>query len=226
MIDVTVIRVITLETQDEAAAHARLIAQHAPMFSYCSICIPDQPTGVHDPDSHAAAAAKVVKLGVEAAKTSRAIVVSCVDDPGVVELRSLVDVPVIGAGEALSARAAGAGLLGLVNLNEDVPRPLRGADWRITQLFPYGGVTTVDLDRTPVREFYLRGVKGLVAAGAERILAACTGMDASGLTPELSAAAGMTVESPLSAVAHELTRVLTGTAGAPTGEHHSEGEYR
>jgi Asp/Glu/hydantoin racemase len=56
-----------------------------------------------------ASAAEVIRLGSRAAPDVSAIIVAAFGDPGVVALRNLVDVPVIGIGEASITEAASGG---------------------------------------------------------------------------------------------------------------------
>lgn len=60
------------------------------------------PSAVHGDDDARAAAPFVIAAAVHAVSEGfDAIVIDCTDDPGVTEARAQVDVPVIGAGEAL-----------------------------------------------------------------------------------------------------------------------------
>ena len=208
---VGVIRVVTLEDRREIEAHAELIAGHLRGAAFVSRCIPGQESGVHDAESFTAAVPKVLALGIALAAECDALVVSCVDDPGVAELREAVAIPVIGAGSALAARVPQTGRAALLNLNDDIPEPLRSADRDDAQVFPDGGATTLELWDPEVRAGYLSGARSALAEGASALIAVCTGMDAAGLVPELEAALGHRVESPLAAVAVALHRALPQT---------------
>lgn len=78
-----------------------------PGLAIRGVCAETGPSMIVDAAQLAASAAEVVRLGRAAAGVS-VIIVAAFGDPGVAELRGLVDVPVIGIGEA-SVREAAAG---------------------------------------------------------------------------------------------------------------------
>lgn len=80
-----VIRVITQE-KEACECHGRLLESWFPQFSVISRCIPDQPEGVHDETSEAAAIPKIRKLAKEFEKQGvEGVIISCCGDPGLCE---------------------------------------------------------------------------------------------------------------------------------------------
>ncbi|HEY0520797.1 MAG TPA: aspartate/glutamate racemase family protein [Ilumatobacteraceae bacterium] len=70
-------------------------------------CTGEGPSEIRTAHDARAAAPFVVKTIVEAAREGfDAIIVDCTADPGVTEARGLVDIPVVGAGEALRSAVA------------------------------------------------------------------------------------------------------------------------
>jgi Asp/Glu/hydantoin racemase len=82
---------------------ARLARAGVELAYRCTGAGPSEIRSSHDVK---AAAPFVVRTIVEAAPHFDAIIVDCTADPGVVEARKLVDIPVVGAGEALRSAIA------------------------------------------------------------------------------------------------------------------------
>lgn len=100
-----VIRVLTTQDPELLAAHGRILEQEYGL-STVNRCIPDQPKGIYDDESERIAIPKIIRLARELASEGvDAIVVSCAADPAVADLRSELQIPVIGAGSALAAVA-------------------------------------------------------------------------------------------------------------------------
>ena len=58
---VGVIRVITLPDQNQAEIHGRLMEQYVPALKTYTVCIPDQPEGIHSLELKAAAVPKIIE---------------------------------------------------------------------------------------------------------------------------------------------------------------------
>ncbi len=86
---VGLIRVVSFTDETIANLHGRLIEERFPVLSVLSRCIPDQPEGIYDDASEAAAVPKIVRLGMQMVEKEdlEALIVSCAADPGVEELR-------------------------------------------------------------------------------------------------------------------------------------------
>ncbi len=197
------VRVLTTSDPELLASHGRIIQESFPDLEVVSRCIPDQPEGVHDAATAAAAAPKVVKVAAEMAREGvRAVVVSCVADPGLEEARRKLPVPVIGAGEAtgLCCRAFGA-KVGALGITPVVPAALAGVlgDALVASVCPEGVRTTLDLLRPAGRQATLAAAAELKRRGVEVVALACTGMSTVGLAPDIRRQAGLRVVDPVTA---------------------------
>jgi len=195
-----------LTTQDERLlnAHGRLIESHFPQFETTSRCIEDQPTGIHDDRTRENAVPKVVKLGRELeAEGMSALIVSCVDDPGVDQLRKVVKIPVIGAGSAAASLALSLGdRIGVLIISDrtpDIVKKILGKSFLAEQK-PQGVTTTLDLLREE-RVHLFSAAGQLKGKGADVILLGCTGYATIGIAQELRRRLGMLVVDPVLASA-------------------------
>lgn len=167
-------------------AHERLLRLAYPGLEVKTACIPDQPCGVHDPASLAAAAPKAARLAGELARAGAgAVVISCCADPGLELCRAEVPVPVIGAGSAAAAIALLSGEpVGVLGLTAEVPMPIRRVlgPALCRSATPQGVQTTLDLMKADAKDACIRAACDLREAGARVILVACTGMSTAGVT--------------------------------------------
>ena len=86
----------------EVAADLARLARPNVAVSYR--CTGDGPVAIHTDEDAIEAAPHVVRAVVDAAHEGfDAVIVDCTADPGVVEARQAVTIPVVGAGEALRA---------------------------------------------------------------------------------------------------------------------------
>lgn len=157
-------------------------------FDVVTRCIEDQPYGVHDAESLAAAAPKVVRLALELAPHVDALIISCAADPALAETRSVVDIPVIGAGSAAAATAlAFGGTVGVLGLNGSAPGPI--ADALGERMLLLDGPASVHRSNhflTPTGVFDTLSAAQLLAdAGADVIVQASTGLTSIGMASEL-----------------------------------------
>lgn len=198
---VGVIRVVTQHDPVLMKLHGELIERYFPMLETESRCIPDQPMGIHDPESKAVAIPKIL----ETAKLFSGIdvlVVSCADDPGVTELRAEMDIPVVGAGSSVAAiarRCGGrAGILGITDYVPDPYVEILG-EGLLNLGRPVGVSSTLDL-MTPDGEasVFAHAVK-LREAGAGSIALACTGLSTIGASARLERHCGVPVIDPVMA---------------------------
>ena len=120
---VGLIRVLTTDDTQLMQMHGALIEQYFPMLQVESRCIPDQPEGIHDDQTMALGAPKVVAMAKEMWQEGfDAIIVSCAGDPGVAQARQAVPIPVIGAGESTAALCMFYGSHpAVLGITEDVP---------------------------------------------------------------------------------------------------------
>lgn len=196
---VGLIRVITLADRSQAECHARQIMEQFPALEVETLCIPDQPEGIHSPETKASAVPKILDTA-EAFRNKDVVIVSCADDPGVEQLRLRLPVPVVGAGSSVAALARRwgprAGVLGITDYAPPPYEEMFGADL-INLGRPDHVSSTLDLMTEAGRQGALDLGQRLKAAGAQSIALACTGMSTVGLAPQLQEALGLPVIDPV-----------------------------
>ena len=74
------IRVVTLADDSLTNIHGEIIMKKFPCLQIETKCIPDQPEGIHSPETKAAAIPKIIELA-KAFKDIDALIISCADDP-------------------------------------------------------------------------------------------------------------------------------------------------
>lgn len=190
------IRVVSGLTDAQLRTHADTIAHLVP-DEIVTRAIPDQPSGIHDDATFARAVPKIVEAGQRlVADGARLVIVSCAADPGVPELRALVDVPVVGAGSAGAAVAlASAERVGVLGITPDVPACVRLVlgDRIVADRVPEGVTSTIDLMAAGGRERALAAAQEMKDAGARTILFACTGLTTIGLARDVTERTGLPV---------------------------------
>lgn len=197
------IRVLTTEDEEILASHGKIIMALYPDVEVVTRCIPDQPQGVYDEATTAAAIPKVAALAKEMARENMtAIVISCAGDPGLLETRQVVDLPVIGAGSATALLARGlGGAVGVLGITEEPPRAMAEVlgDCLLAAKRPDGVRTTLDLLQPEGRERVLQAAWELKEKGADILALACTGMSTIGIAPVIRERVGIRVVDPVSA---------------------------
>lgn len=195
MARIGLIRVLTSSDSRLLSTHGRAVREAFGM-EVISRAVENQPAGIHDRATHDEAVPKVVGLAAGLGPWVDGILISCASDPGLDEVRMLVDVPVIGAGSAGAAAALALGSrIGVLALGAEPPDAVvsvLGA--RLHSVQSPAGVrqTTELLTPTGVYETY-RAAERLAASGADVILQACTGLTSMGVTGELRRRYGLPV---------------------------------
>lgn len=190
------IRVISGGNEDFLESHARAIQTVADL-DIISRAIDDQPDGIHDAETFEAAVPKIIELGgAFAADGVDKIIISCAADPGLPELRHLLDIPVIGAGSAGAAlaRALGGGV-GVLGITAGVPVGITAilGNSLVADIVPDGVSRTTDLMTEHGRGAARAAADQLVQLGAGSILFACTGLTTVNLAAEIAADSGVPV---------------------------------
>jgi Asp/Glu/hydantoin racemase len=205
MVRIGLVRVLTIEDDEELLdSHGRLLREfiNDPELSVISRCIEGHPEGLADLKSEALASPKIVRLGqqMEREDGAAAILVSCVADPGVAELREVVRIPVIGAGSAAAAAAWAMGRpVGALSIEDRIlPAIAQGLGQRLVAWeVPQGVKTTVDLMSGEGRQRFVKAGERLKEQGAEAILLACTGFSTINIAPYLQEKLGLQVLDPV-----------------------------
>lgn len=210
------IRVLSTDNETVLHSHARALATHV-RDRIVTRAIPDQPYGIHDDATLAAAVPKIVDLGRQLeAEGASALILSCAADPGIAELRAGVGIPVTGAGSAGAAIArATSDRVGVIGIVDEVPACIRTVlgDALLADRVPDGVSCTNDLMTPSGRAGVDRTAGALVAEGAECILFACTGLTTIGAAPGVAAATGVPVVDAVVAAGH--------LAGYPWPDNHT-----
>ncbi|MFB9134657.1 aspartate/glutamate racemase family protein [Vibrio olivae] len=176
---VGVLRVVSSEDRDFLECHQRLMEQVCPGKQWESRCLPEQPNGIHDPQTFAEALPKILFLGTTWQRDIDVLVVSCAADPGVGKLRELLNIPVIGAGEACCKMARQYGnVIGILGIEPEQPatftRALQGC--KTLYLRPDNVHCTHDIHSDQGRASIIAAALELQRKGAQVIALACTGM--------------------------------------------------
>lgn len=198
------IRVLSTDDAELLNRHGWLLAEFVgdPELMVVSRCIQGHPQGVWNSEEEQKATPKIVRLGQEMERSDgvAALLISCVADPGVSELREVVDVPVIGAGAASAAiaLALGRSVGALSIVPGDLP-PISNVlgehlvGWEV----PVGVETTLDLMSDEGKERFVEAGQRLKRAGAGVILLACTGFSTIRIAPFLEERLGLPVVDPV-----------------------------
>jgi len=192
------IRVLSVKDKKLAGAHGRLIEKHFPDLQIISECIKGQPNGIYDEETEKMAIPKIVQMGVRLANKEKvkAIIVSCAADPGVSELRKLVQIPVIGAGSSVAALALSystkVGTLGITEQTPEIMQEILG-DHLLAEARPVGVKTTLDLMTDEGKRKAIESIEYLKEKGAKVIALACTGYSTVGIANDLEKAIGIPV---------------------------------
>ncbi|TDC60807.1 aspartate/glutamate racemase family protein [Streptomyces hainanensis] len=193
---VGVVRVLTSADAAFVGTHGRVLAE-AYGLETLSRCIPDQPHGIHDEESERRAEPKIVALAEDMVRDgARAIVISCAADPALALVRRAVPVPVVGAGSAAAGVALGLGTrVGVIGITEGAPPAVRSllGERFVGAERPEGVRRTTDLLEPEGRRVTVESAERLVAAGADVLLLACTGLTTIGIGPELRERFGVPV---------------------------------
>lgn len=191
-----IVRVLSSSNDAVLTAHGRVLEEEYGITAR-SRCIPDQPTGVHDEATAAAAVPKIVETARGLThEGADAILISCAADPGLAEARAALDVPVFGAGSAAAAVAlAIAQPVGVLGITDRVPDPVKRmlGERIVAHQRPQGVTTTTDLLTTDGHTKALDAAGNLLNRGARTILFACTGLTTIGLAADVRRRCGCTV---------------------------------
>lgn len=201
MVRIGIVRVLTAQDDKLLKAHGKLIETCFPHIETISRCIEDQPEGIHDDRTREIAIPKVIKLGRELESEGvSALIISCVDDPGVDQLRGAVTVPVIGAGSAAASLALSLGKrVGVLTITEETPQIVKKilGEFLAAEVRPKGVATTLDLLREGERAHLFSAAEDLKKRGVDVILLGCTGYATIGIAQELGRRLGIPIVDPV-----------------------------
>lgn len=197
--NVGLIRVVTLDDRELLDLHGEIIESYYPNLKVVSKSIPDQPYGIHDDETENLAVPKIIELAKNW-KDIDGLIISCAGDPGVEELRDILDIPVIGAGESTALLAQRYGdVFGVVGITKEIPRRYKeilGSNI-VGSCDVEGVVSTIDLMDKYGRKKVIEKSMELKSLGAEVIALACTGMTTIGVAKELENICNIPVIDPV-----------------------------
>jgi Asp/Glu/hydantoin racemase len=197
---IALLRVVTLTSESGLDKHAEILAEHYPQFDIDSFCIPDQPDGIYDQQSHQAAIPKIIELAELLADQYQAILISCAADPALTELQQKLTIPVAGAGAVSASQALKhsnkVAVLGMGNYQLTAVKETLGDNLLAYRLLKNVKNTHDFATQAGQAELYQLAFE-LKAAGAEVIVLACTGMGALEIADDLAAELGIAVIDPL-----------------------------
>ncbi|MEG0759701.1 MAG: aspartate/glutamate racemase family protein, partial [Raoultibacter sp.] len=212
---------VITQKQEETDDHGRLLEAWFPQFKVQSWCISDQPEGVHDEETKALAIPKIVALAHEIAdRNVDGLIISCADDPGVAEVRQMLSIPVVGAGESTAAAATRYGnRVFTLGITDRVPAayPRILGDKFAGNVVPEGVTNTLDLRTENGRTQTIAAAHSLRNQGADAIALACTGLATIGIAALLEREAGIPVLDPVMCEGHALLLDLLRTTEYPKG---------
>lgn len=201
--EVGIIRVVTCE-EPELGMHGRIVEAAYPGLSAESRCIPDQPEGIHSPETEALAIPKIIEVARTAFAKKDAILISCAEDPGIEAVRAaMLDTPVVGGGEAACALAMRYGRrVGVLGITDTAPKAYARMlkENLVGNVRPNGVHSTLDLRTPQGRESCFAAAGELKRMGAQAIALGCTGMASIGIAGEIERAAGIPVIDPVLAM--------------------------
>lgn len=186
MYNVGLIRVLTTSDEDLLNEHGKIIENVFKDIKVESRCIEDQYEGIHDEETELIAVPKIINLAQKYFSKKDAIIISCAGDPALKELREVMDIPIIGAGEsaALISQIYGE-KFGIVGITEKVPKSyekiLEGK--MVGDTLIQGISSTNDLAKEDGYEKVLDHCKKLKDLGAEVLTFACTGLSTNKFAP-------------------------------------------
>lgn len=193
------IRVLTSDDREFVNTHGLFLEERFPMLEVESRCIPEQWEGIHTHELELAAIPKIVETA-RSFKDVDMILVSCADDPGVVEIREAIPgMPVTGGGETTAALASKyPGKIGVLGIVDYAPKAYeRMLGDRIILAKPEGVDSTLDLMSPEGRESCFRTGQALKDAGVSVIALGCTGLNTIGIAKELEEKTGIPVIDPV-----------------------------
>lgn len=197
--NVGLIRVVSFTDVDLLNLHGKIIEEYFPMLKVTSKCIPDQPNGIHDDETEMLAVPKIIELA-KCWKDIDALIISCAGDPAVKELRQILDIPVIGAGESTALLSQRYGnVFGVLGITKEVPVAYNRilGDKIVGTCDVPGVISTLDLMTETGKNNVIKKAFKLKSLGAEVIPLACTGMATIGIAKVIEEACDIPTIDPV-----------------------------
>lgn len=197
--NIGLIRVVSFEDKELLKLHGRIIEKYYQDLNIISKAIPNQPFGIHDEETEILAVPKIIDLAKNWEDID-ALIISCAGDPGLKELREVLDIPVIGAGESTALLSLRYGeKLGVLGITKEIPRAYKEilGNKIVGKPNVKGVESTLDLMKEDGRKKVIDAGLELKALGAQAIALACTGMATIGIAKELESVCKIPVIDPV-----------------------------
>lgn len=208
---VALIRVVTSEDQSFLDIHQNLITAAQPELEIATYCLPDQYNGIHNEETLAQAVPKLVTLGLELQKNYDILLVSCASDPAVKQLRQLLSIPVVGAGQACSEQALTISpSVGAIGIEPRAPAVFYEIlhDKLRTYRQPIGVNTTHDIHTEQGKAAIIDAVLACERDGAKVIALACTGMATTDVAALVAPYTAIPIVNPVLAAGLAIKKLL------------------
>ena len=185
-----IIRVLTTDDEKILLEHGKRMWE-TDQIQTITRCIKDQPNGIYDSETEAAAVPKIISLAQELINEPGvdAITISCAADPALKELNELVDFYVMGAGACGAQAAIQAGeKVTVMGITDKIPENIReelGSYFYSYSHSPNLQKTT-DLFTDQAKVELLLLANEAIESGADVLLFACTGFSTIRLKAYLS----------------------------------------
>lgn len=197
--NVGLIRVINFEDRELLNLHGEIIEEHYNKLNIISKAIPNQPFGIYNEETKKQAIPKIIELS-KSWEDIDALIMSCAGDPALKELREILDIPIIGAGESTSLLSLRYGeKIGVLGITKETPSPYIEilGEKIIGKTYIEGVESTLDLMTEDGRHKAIDAALELKNLGAKVIALACTGMATIGLAKELEKICKIPVIDPV-----------------------------
>ncbi len=208
---VALIRVVTSADQHFLDIHQALILANQPDLAITTYCLPEQYDGIHDAKTLDMAVPKLVALGLELQKNYDILMVSCASDPAVKQLRQLLSIPVVGAGQACCEQALTLShSVGAIGIEPRAPSVFYEIlhDRLRTYRQPLGVNNTHDIHSEQGKAAIIEAVLACEKDGAKVIALACTGMATTDVAALVAPYTSIPVINPVIAAGLAIKKLL------------------
>lgn len=174
-----VLRVLTTDDENILNIHGELLEKYFPEVKTETKCIPDQPNGIYDDESHKIAVPKIISLAKRWQESLDGLIISCAGDPAVEKLKGILSIPVTGAGTPTAAYSLNIGKkVGIIGIGKKAPQSyieVLGNNL-IGYEKPHNVKNTNDLQTKEGKKEIIRSAQKLEEKGGQVIAFACTGL--------------------------------------------------
>ncbi|MGA9608848.1 MAG: aspartate/glutamate racemase family protein [Rouxiella badensis] len=208
---VALIRVVTSQDKDFLDIHQNIIIANHPELAMTTYCLPEQYDGIHDEQTLALAVPKLLALGLELQKSYDILLISCASDPAVKQLRQLLSIPVVGAGQSCCEQALTfSHSVGAIGIEPRAPAIFYEVlhDRLRTYRQPKGVNCTHDIHSEAGKAAIIEAVLACEKDGAKVVALACTGMATTDVAALVAPYTSIPVVNPVLAAGLAVRKLL------------------